>query len=228
MYHDALPSPTNLVRRGVPILNTCQRCSVMEESSARSCAFLLPSCGKKSGNMLVSTWCIWNDRNGVLHGNGVRDASNIGHFATTFLAEFQGCKLDRMINSTDAALNNNLQIVGTGRVVRDHDGVVVACLAAMKSGLVSVEVAELLAIQETLRFSAANGWTISRMESDSLRAVQAIASRSPLAPSANIISNIIRLFSQVNCGSCHFVPHLRNRVAHLLAKVVYNSSRYMF
>ncbi|PON58042.1 hypothetical protein PanWU01x14_169730, partial [Parasponia andersonii] len=85
-------------------------------------------------------WCIWNDRNGVLHGNGVRDASNIGHFAT------HGC----LKINTVAALNNNLQIVGIGR---DHDGVVLACLAAKKSRLVSVEVAELVAIQETFLVS---------------------------------------------------------------------------
>ncbi|PON77002.1 hypothetical protein PanWU01x14_030110, partial [Parasponia andersonii] len=90
-----------------------------------------------------------------------------------FLGEFQACKMgssdiDRSCSShilnwqspsagglklnTDAALNNHLQMVSLRGVVRDQHGVVIACCAIKRVGLVSVGVAELLAILEALKF----------------------------------------------------------------------------
>ncbi|PON46164.1 hypothetical protein TorRG33x02_326750, partial [Trema orientale] len=50
--------------------------------------------------------------------------------------------------------------------------------------------AELLVVYEGLHFASDFGFSVSSIEGDPLRAIQAISTRYPFSPNANIVSDI--------------------------------------
>ncbi|PON60210.1 Ribonuclease H-like domain containing protein [Trema orientale] len=197
----------------------------------------------------VLLWCLWTDRNMVVHSGKHKSAHHLVDFARTFLLEFKesstlskdcgslsliprqrwiaspiGCfKL-----STDAAVHPAEVYFSIGAVVRDHEGVVVAALARGVNGVLLVENAELIALHKGLRFAIDVGCSPTMAECDTSKIVNGLKSLNPLAVNAPLFSDILSFMSFARCGSCHYIPRCRNRVAHNLASHVFTRPSDMY
>ncbi|KAL5789467.1 hypothetical protein ACOSQ2_004355 [Xanthoceras sorbifolium] len=109
--------------------------------------------------------------------------------------------------------------MGFGVVIRDEKGLVLAASAHNYNSLVTVEVAEAMAILHGIRFAAERGTGPIGVENDSLSLVFVINSKDiPHSDVGLVLSDIIHFFYSLPAISVGFVPRKCNAVAHGLAK----------
>ncbi|PON77083.1 hypothetical protein PanWU01x14_030920 [Parasponia andersonii] len=192
----------------------------------------------------VLLWCLWAERNKLVHGRFKKAVPILVSFSYSFLSEFKSAKVGFdehesraprrsvsweapppfMINmNSDAGVPPGEEYIGVGIILHDHSGSVLAAFAKRLVGCFSVETAELLAMREELLFASRIGLSISILEYDALRVIHGLQETHPLAPNALIFSDIKALITSVNCGTCHFVPRSGNKVTHFSARLAFHS-----
>ncbi|KAL5811377.1 hypothetical protein ACOSQ3_028113 [Xanthoceras sorbifolium] len=120
--------------------------------------------------------------------------------------------------NVDASLKAEASLVGLGDVIRDHEGLFMAGLSRKLYGLVSVEVAEALAILNGIHLAIESGFNHLLVESDALNVINYIKSRSPpLSEVGLVIADIFSICLHINV-EFSFVPRCANSIAHLLAR----------
>ncbi|PON81778.1 LOW QUALITY PROTEIN: hypothetical protein TorRG33x02_223890 [Trema orientale] len=153
---------------------------LIKVASSQHCSDILAHISKATpcGNLeriCVLMWCLWFDRNKVLHGGSPKDTSLVVSFADSFINGYRAVKLvptklgvnaqepiirwfppslNTIKMNLDAAIHPSRGGIGIGVIFRDHTGSVITTLSMKLNGLFSVEITELLAVQEVLRFAA--------------------------------------------------------------------------
>lgn len=119
--------------------------------------------------------------------------------------------------NTGAAIQLGEHYIGTGAVIRDHEGVVVAACSKRVVGGFHPEEAEAVALLDGLLFAKNNGFKLAVAECDALRVIQCLHSEFNLTSYAAILYDIVALLEEVKCGTCCLIPRAGNQVAHRLA-----------
>ncbi|KAL5775706.1 hypothetical protein ACOSP7_013263 [Xanthoceras sorbifolium] len=103
--------------------------------------------------------------------------------------------------NTDAAVKPGCSVLGSGAVVRDSQGKVVAASAKPLFGFFPTELGEMLALREGLLLAKELNLFIEWVELDAVNA----------------------LFRAVGVSNCHAIPRSRNGMAHSLASLAFSS-----
>ncbi|KAL5784581.1 hypothetical protein ACOSQ2_006973 [Xanthoceras sorbifolium] len=104
--------------------------------------------------------------------------------------------------NTDAAVKSGFSVMGSGAVVRDSQGKVVAASAKPLLGFFPAELGELLALREGLLVAKELSLIIEWVELDAAS---------------------IALFRAVGVSNYHVIPRSRNGMAHSLASLAFSS-----
>ncbi|KAL5805331.1 hypothetical protein ACOSQ3_032131 [Xanthoceras sorbifolium] len=190
-------------------------------------------------------WGVWSDRNTVIHSKSPRVSADLVSWSLSLLREFQGTQ--RVFGSppqpprqpcsspwspppagslklnTDAAVKPGFSVMGSGAVVRDSQGKVVAASAKPLLGFFPVELGELLALREGLLVAKELSLIIEWVELDAANAVARIFNSCPSSFLDPIVSDIKALFRVVGVSNCHAIPRSRNGMAHSLASLAFSS-----
>ncbi|KAL5851372.1 hypothetical protein ACOSQ3_006490 [Xanthoceras sorbifolium] len=105
--------------------------------------------------------------------------------------------------NTDAAVKSDFSVMGSGAVVHDDQGKVVAASAKPLLGFFPAELGELLALREGLLLAKELSLVIEWVELDAV--------------------NIKALFGDVGVFNCHVIPRSRNGMTHSLASLAFSS-----
>ena len=100
--------------------------------------------------------------------------------------------------------------VGLSIVIHDHSGYVIAASSQCFPGCLSLLNVELIVICEGLSFAENPGCELSVMECDSLVVINRLKTFHLFIDNTDIFLDVKSFLSDVNCGSCHFFPHLGN------------------
>ncbi|KAL5794824.1 hypothetical protein ACOSP7_003418 [Xanthoceras sorbifolium] len=190
-------------------------------------------------------WGVWSDRNAVFHSKSPRVSADLVSWSLSLLREFQGTQ--RVFGSpsqpprqpcsspwspppagslkfnTDAAVKPGSSVMGSGAVVRDSQGKVVAASAKPLLGFFPAELGELLALREGLLVAKELSLIIEWVELDAANAVARIFNSCPSSFMDPIVSDIKALFRVVGVSNCHTIPRSRNGMAHSLASLAFSS-----
>ncbi|KAL5736173.1 hypothetical protein ACOSQ2_030961 [Xanthoceras sorbifolium] len=119
----------------------------------------------------------------------------------------------------DTALDVSNKIVGFGAVIRDDKGLVMAASAHNYNSLVSVEVAEAMALLHEVHLAAEMGISPIGFECDSSSIVSAINSRiTPCSDVGLVLSDIYLSFESIPVILVSFIHCKCNAVVHCLVK----------
>ncbi|KAL5789913.1 hypothetical protein ACOSQ2_004801 [Xanthoceras sorbifolium] len=190
-------------------------------------------------------WGVWSDRNAVFHSKSPRVSADLVSWSLSLLREFQGTQ--RVFGSpsqpprqpcsaswspppagslklnTDAAVKSGFSVMGSGAVVRDSQGKVVAASAKPLLGFFPAELDELLALREGLLVAKELSLIIEWVELDAANAVARIFNSCPSSFMDPIVSDIKALFRVVGVSNYHVIPRSRNGMAHSLASLAFSS-----
>ncbi|KAL5836287.1 hypothetical protein ACOSQ3_015843 [Xanthoceras sorbifolium] len=117
-------------------------------------------------------WGVWSDRNAVFHSKSPRVSADLVSWSLSLLREFQGTQkvfgspsqpprqpcsaswspppAGSLKLNTDAAVKSGFFVMGSGAVVRNSQGKVIAASAKPLLGFFPAELGELLALREGL------------------------------------------------------------------------------
>ncbi|KAL5862002.1 hypothetical protein ACOSQ4_003298 [Xanthoceras sorbifolium] len=202
--------------------------------------------GKRKGKeFCLILWGIWFERNVVIHSKNPSLNADLVSWSLSLLSEFQGTQkvfgfpsqppgqpcsdpwLPPLAGSlklnTDAAVKSGSSVLGSGAVVRDGQGKIVAASAKPLLGFFSTEIGELLALREGLLFAKDLNLVIEWVESDVVNVVARVLSSSLNSLLDPIICDVKVLFRIVRVFNCHVVPRSRNGMAHSLPSLTFSS-----
>ncbi|KAK3232431.1 hypothetical protein Dsin_004312 [Dipteronia sinensis] len=195
--------------------------------------------------LCVILWRCWWRRNQMVHHFGTRCEENIVEWAGNFLEEF--CKADegnpdkvvkhgQTINhdikwsrpregifkiNTDAVIYSNINLIGFGMVICNHEGDVMGCSTQSTVANYSPQIAEAYAILRGIHF-------VAEVESDAKSVIDLINADDPsLADVEIVIYDIIHICKHYNIRVL-FTPRGANLVAHHLAKVTSGAADMFF
>ncbi|KAL5838662.1 hypothetical protein ACOSQ3_015831 [Xanthoceras sorbifolium] len=190
-------------------------------------------------------WGVWSDRNAVFHSKSPRVNADLVSWSLSLLREFQGTQkvfgspsqpprqpcsaswlpppAGSLKLNTDAAVKSGFSVMGSGAVVRDSQGKVVAASAKPLLGFFPAELGELLALREGLLVAKELSLIIEWVELDAANAVARISNSCPSSFMDPIVSDIKALFRVVGVSNCHAIPRSRNGMAHSLASLAFSS-----
>lgn len=122
--------------------------------------------------------------------------------------------------NVDAALFQQDGFFGSGGVVRDSQGLLVAAHCWRREGVVQPDIAEAVGLKEVLGWIKNSGWLWADVEMDSLVVVHAVRSSIVMKSVFGLlIEDCKRLLAELPNVCLHFVKRSANRVAHLLARI---------
>ncbi|GMN68400.1 hypothetical protein TIFTF001_037459 [Ficus carica] len=167
------------------------------------CLFVARLFSKEDVEIFASiSWAIWWSRNVRVFQNLWKSPMEILEVVLTDRPpQWQPPSLGHLKLNVDAGCREECGFVGVGAVVRDSDGVVIACLARKLVGSFPPLTAEFLALREGLEFVASCGVRVSEVETDALLVVQAIVTSDPPDDLDPIVYDIRALLQKVACGS---------------------------
>ncbi|KAL5784031.1 hypothetical protein ACOSQ2_006423 [Xanthoceras sorbifolium] len=190
-------------------------------------------------------WGVWSDRNAVFHSKSPRVNADLVSWSLSLLREFQDTQkvfgspsqpprqpcsaswlpppAGSLKLNTDAAVKSGFSVMGSGAVVRDSQGKVVAASAKPLLGFFPAELGELLALREGLLVAKELSLIIEWVELDAANAVARISNSCPSSFMDPIVSDIKALFRVVGVSNCHAIPRSRNGMAHSLASLAFSS-----
>ncbi|KAL5808022.1 hypothetical protein ACOSQ3_028713 [Xanthoceras sorbifolium] len=195
-------------------------------------------------------WGVWSERNAVFHSKSPRVSADLVSWSLSLLREFQGTQkvfgspppAPRLFCSsswspppagslklnTDAAVKPGFSMMGSGTVVRDSQGKVVAASAKPLLGFFPAELGELLALREGLLVAKELSLSIEWVELDAANVVARVFNSCPFSFMDPIVSDIKALFRAVGVSNCHAIPRSRNEMAHSLASLAFSSKEEFF
>ncbi|KAL5781686.1 hypothetical protein ACOSP7_006715 [Xanthoceras sorbifolium] len=190
-------------------------------------------------------WRVWSERNAVFHSKSPRVSADLVSWSLSLLREFQGTQkafgspppAPRKLCSsswspppagslklnTDAAVKSGFSVMGSGAVVRDSQGKVVAASAKPLLGFFPAELGELLALREGLLVAKELSLIVEWVELDAANVVARVFNSCPRSFMDPIVSDIKALFRAVGVSNCHAIPRSRNGMAHSLASLAFSS-----
>ncbi|KAL5775011.1 hypothetical protein ACOSP7_012568 [Xanthoceras sorbifolium] len=190
-------------------------------------------------------WGVWSDRNAVFHSKSPKLNADLVSWSLSLLREFQGTQkvfgspsqpprqpcsaswspppAGSLKLNTDATVKSGFSVMGSGAVVRDSQGKVVAASAKPLLGFFPAELGELLALREGLLVAKELSLIIGWVELDAANAVARISNSCPSSFLDPIVSDIKALFRVVGVFNCHAIPRSRNGMAHSLASLAFSS-----
>ncbi|KAL5773835.1 hypothetical protein ACOSQ2_013759 [Xanthoceras sorbifolium] len=206
---------------------------------------LIPTRTVTGWRFCMILWGVWSDRNAVFHSKFPRVNADLVSWSLSLLREFQGTKkvfgspyqpprqpcsaswspppASSLKLNTDAAVKSGFSVMGSGAVVRDSQGKVVAASAKPLLGFFPTELGELLALREGLLVAKELSLIIEWVELDAANAVARISNSCPSSFMDPIVSDIKALFRVVGVSNCHAIPRSRNGMAHSLASLAFSS-----
>ena len=95
---------------------------------------------------------------------------------------------------------------------------VIAALSRLIAVPFPLLVAEAVAVREGIRFVLTSGLRVERVETASLIVSKAINDVMSISVIDSVVSDIKSLLLEIGDGTCHFIPHSGNEVAHTLAR----------
>ncbi|KAI9198073.1 hypothetical protein LWI28_009622 [Acer negundo] len=111
------------------------------------------------------------------------------------------------------------RLVGFGIVIRNSEGLVMACSSQKLEASYSPQVAEAVALLCGLQLACDTGLYPCQADSDVAVVVNWINNGSILVSEiGSVINDIHILLRQARCKSINFVPRLANQVVHVLVK----------
>ncbi|KAL5781025.1 hypothetical protein ACOSP7_006054 [Xanthoceras sorbifolium] len=239
---NAIPSLCNLCSRKIVVDPCCSRCGDAPESSAHAlfwCSSVRP--------IWESTvfWDILNLQNAVCHSKSPRVSADLVSWSLSLLREFQGTQkvfgsplqpprqprsspwlpppAGSLKLNTDAAVKASCSVMGSGAVVRDSQGKVVAASAKPLLGFFPAELGELLALREGLLLAKEFNLIIEWVELDAATVVARVLNSLPCSVMDPIFSDVKALFRAVGVSNCHVIPRSGNGMAHSLASLAFSS-----
>ncbi|PON73842.1 hypothetical protein PanWU01x14_053920 [Parasponia andersonii] len=140
----------------------------------------------------VILWCLWFERNRIVHGEHTREPHHIADYAKSFLQEFwnkvrkvlrgsflkprmacrwQAPRSGHLKLNVDASVRTGEGQISIRGVIRDHWGVVVAAFSKTLVGKLLVDDAKTLVVREGVSFSVQNELYPSVVKSNSLSTI---------------------------------------------------------
>ncbi|KAL5764455.1 hypothetical protein ACOSQ2_017049 [Xanthoceras sorbifolium] len=190
-------------------------------------------------------WGVWSDRNAVCHSKSPRLSADLVSWSLSLLREFQGTQkifgsppqpprqprsspwspppAGSLKLNTDAAVKPGCSVMGSGAVVRDSQGKVVAASAKPLLGFFPAELGELLALREGLLLAKEFNLSIEWVELDAVNVVARVSNSLPSSVLDPICSDVKALFRAVGVSNCHAIPRSGNGMAHSLASLAFSS-----
>ncbi|KAL5823813.1 hypothetical protein ACOSQ4_021713 [Xanthoceras sorbifolium] len=188
--------------------------------------------------------------NAVFHSKSPRVSADLVSWSLSLLREFQGTQkvfgspppAPRKLCSsswspppagslklnTDAAVKSGFSVMGSGAVVRDSQGKVVAASAKPLLGFFPTELGELLALREGLLVAKELSLTIEWVELDAANVVARVFNSCPNSFMGPIVSDIKALFRAMGVSNCHAITRSRNGMAHSLASLAFSSKEEFY
>ncbi|KAL5784931.1 hypothetical protein ACOSQ2_007323 [Xanthoceras sorbifolium] len=192
-------------------------------------------------------WGVWSERNDVSHSKCPRFSAVLVSWSLSLLREFQGSQkvfgsplqsprqscsaswspppAGSLKLNTDAAVKSGFSVMGSGAVVRDDQGKVVAALAKPLLGFFPAELGELLALREGLLLAKEFSLVIEWVELDAVNVVARIFSYFPSSFVDPIVNDVKALFRDMGVFNCHAIPRSRNGMIHSLAFLTFSSKK---
>ncbi|KAL5737824.1 hypothetical protein ACOSP7_030585 [Xanthoceras sorbifolium] len=190
-------------------------------------------------------WGVWSERNAVFHSNSPRVSADLVSWSLSLLREFQGTQkvfgsppppprepcsspwspppAGSLKLNTDAAVKPGCSVLGSGAVVRDSQGKVVAASAKPLLGFFPAELGEMLALREGLLLAKELNLFIEWVELDAVNVVARVFNSLSSSVMDPIVSDVKALFRAVGVSNCHAIPRSRNGMAHSLASLAFSS-----
>ncbi|KAL5783938.1 hypothetical protein ACOSQ2_006330 [Xanthoceras sorbifolium] len=190
-------------------------------------------------------WGVWSERNAVCHSKSPRFSADLVSWSLSLLREFQGTQkvfgsplqpprqprsspwspppAGSLKLNSDAAVSPGYFVMGSGAVVRDSQGKVVAASAKPLLGFFPAELGELLALREGLLLAKEFNLIIEWVELDAVNVVARVFNSLPCSVMDPIISDVKALFRDVGVINCHVIPRSGNGMAHSLASLAFSS-----
>ncbi|KAL5777565.1 hypothetical protein ACOSP7_010491 [Xanthoceras sorbifolium] len=190
-------------------------------------------------------WGVWSDRNAACHSKSPRLSADLVSWSLSLLHEFQGTQkvfgsplqsprqrcstpwspppAGSLKLNTDAAVKSGFSVMGSGAVVRDSQGKVVAASAKPLLGFFPAELGELLALREGLLLAKELNLNIEWVELDAVNVVARVSSSFPCSVLDPIVSDVKALFRAVGVSNCLAIPRSGNGMAHSLASLAFSS-----
>ncbi|KAL5800890.1 hypothetical protein ACOSQ3_032522 [Xanthoceras sorbifolium] len=195
-------------------------------------------------------WGVWSERNAVCHSKSPRFSADLVSWSLSLLREFQGTQkvfgsplqpprqsrsspwlpppAGSLKLNTDAAVKSGCSVLGSGAVVRDSQGKVVAASAKPLVGFFPAELGELLALREGLLLAKEFNLIIAWVELDAVNVVTRVLNSLSSSVLDPIISDVKVLFRAVGVSNCHAIPRSGNGMAHSLASLVFSSKEEFY
>jgi ribonuclease HI len=184
--------------------------------------------------ILFLLWRAWHHRNNIVHGDGKASVSASVSFLANYLDSFSAIKSQRTCDNgtswippepgalkanVDAGWNAHSRDAGIGVVVRDHQGKVILSEWKFSPNCGSAEEAEVLACLAGLKHLIGLRQWPAILESDCLRAIQALSLDSPESSSSWALilegRELLRIYQDIRVAK---VDRVNNSVAHVLAQ----------
>ncbi|KAL5738556.1 hypothetical protein ACOSP7_031317 [Xanthoceras sorbifolium] len=184
-------------------------------------------------------------QNAVSHSKSPRFSAALVSWSLSLLREFQGTQkvfgspsqpprqsclvswspppAGSLKLNTDAAVKPGFSVMGSGAVVRDDQGKVVAASAMPLLGFFLAELGELLALREGLLLAKELSLVIEWVELDAVNVVARVFSSFPCSFVDPIVNDVKALFRDMGVSNCHAIPRSRNGMAHSLASLAFSS-----
>ncbi|KAL5755359.1 hypothetical protein ACOSP7_023579 [Xanthoceras sorbifolium] len=245
--HNAIPSLCNLCSRKIVVDPCCSRCGDAPESSAHAlfwCSSVRPIWESSV------FWDILNLQNAVCHSKSPRVSADLVSWSLSLLHEFQGTQkvfgsplqpprqpcsspwspppAGSLKLNSDAAVKPGCSVMGSGAVVRDSQGKVVAASAKPLLGFFPPELGELLALREGLLLAKEFNLIVEWVELDAVNVVARVSNSLPCSVMDPIISDVKALFRAVGVSTCHAIPRSGNGMAHSLASLAFSSKEEFY
>ncbi|GMN47590.1 hypothetical protein TIFTF001_016759 [Ficus carica] len=204
--------------------------------------FLAADCSLEDVNVFCTiAWCLWQKHNKVVFEGCTITAGEIVTWAGKFMGDFYLCNgLDKPVLAKnrvvklpwkpsehgflkiniDAVVNEALDYVRVGAVIRDEFGVVAVALARRIFGKLSPHVGECLAVRVGMFLANWCGFKKFVVESDASNVVKAIQKPMCRAPEANVVDDIRDLMSSSGSGTIRYASRDGNVVSHFLVNYV--------
>ncbi|KAL5736641.1 hypothetical protein ACOSQ2_031429 [Xanthoceras sorbifolium] len=190
-------------------------------------------------------WGVWSERNAVCHSKSPRVSADLVSWSLSLLREFQGTQkvfgsplqpprqpcsspwspppAGSLKLNSDAAVKPGCSMMGSGVVVRDSQGKVVAASAKPLLGFFPAELGELLALREGLLLAKEFNVIVEWVELDAVNVVARVSNSLPCSVMDPIISDVKALFRAVGVSNCHAIPRSGNGMSHSLASLAFSS-----
>ncbi|KAL5760843.1 hypothetical protein ACOSQ2_019681 [Xanthoceras sorbifolium] len=190
-------------------------------------------------------WRVWFERNAVCHSKSPRFSADLVSWSLSLLREFQGTQkvfgsplqpprqpfsspwspppAGSLKLNSDAAVKSGYSVVGSGAVVHDSQGKVVAASAKPLLGFFPAELGELLALREGLLLAQELNLIIEWVKLDAVNVVSRIFNSPPSSVMDHIVSDVKALFRAVGVSNCHVISRSGNGMTHSLTSLVFSS-----